>query len=92
MTILTNSKRGLSLEWTKHLKSEAEKKEFIDAVRHDTLVLGRLADIIQEKLQGLQNRETSPSEYDNPSWAYKQAHTNGLKLGLTSILSLLPRT
>lgn len=83
--------KGLSTEWSKHLKTEAERKEFQASVLNDRLVLGRLAEIIQEKLTGLQSREVSPSEYDNPSWAYKQAHANGIKTGLTAILNLLPQ-
>lgn len=83
-------KKNLPVLWTKHLKSEEERKSFSDAVLNDRLVLGRLSDIIEEKLSSLQDREVSASEYDNPSWAYKQAHTNGVKAGLTAILNLLP--
>lgn len=82
--------KGLSTEWTRHLKTEAERKEFQAKVLNDRLVLDRLSAIIEEKLTGLQSREVSSSEYDNPSWAYKQAHTNGIKAGLTAILNLLP--
>lgn len=82
--------KGLSTEWTRHLKSEAEKKDFQAAVLNDRVVLDRLSAIIEEKLSSLQGREASASEYDNPSWAYKQAHLNGMKAGLTTILNLLP--
>lgn len=82
--------KGLSTEWSKHLKTEAERKEFSSVVLNDRLVLGRLAEIIDEKLTGLQSRETSLTEYDSPSWAYRQAHMNGIKAGLTAIRNLLP--
>lgn len=82
--------KGLSTEWSKHLKTEAERKEFSSVVLNDRLVLGRLAEIIDEKLSGLQSRETSLTEYDSPSWAYRQAHMNGIKAGLTAIRNLLP--
>lgn len=82
--------KGLSTEWSKHLKTEAERKEFSSVVLNDRLVLGRLAEIIDEKLAGLQSRETSLTEYDSPSWAYRQAHMNGIKAGLTAIRNLLP--
>lgn len=81
--------KGLSLEWSKHLKTEAERKDFEATVRTDTIVLGRLAEILEEKLSGLQSREASPLEYDSPSWAYKQAHLNGYRQGLTTILKLI---
>lgn len=81
--------KKLSLVWTKHLKTDEERREFEKTVRHDTLVLGRLEEIIQEKLSGLENREVSLDDYNNPSWAYKQAHMNGIRKGLTEILDLL---
>lgn len=81
--------KGLPVDWTKHLKTEAERKEFEASVRHDTLVLGRLAEILSEKLSQLDRAEVSLSEYENPSWAYKQAHANGVRTGLTVVLNLL---
>lgn len=82
--------KGLSTEWTKHLRTEAERKEFSALVLNDRIVLDRLSAIVEEKLSGLQSREVSATEYDSPSWAYKQAHLNGVKSGLTAILKLLP--
>lgn len=91
MTILTSSRnKKLPIEWGKHLKNEEERREFLLAVQHDTLVLGRLSEILQEKLAGLEGREVSAAEYDNPAWAYKQAHINGMKAGLTQVLKMLP--
>jgi hypothetical protein len=29
------------------------------------------------------------TDYSNPAWAYKQAHNNGLKEGLTKVLTLI---
>lgn len=81
--------KGLPLEWVKHLKSEEERKSFEEAVRHDTLVLGRLLEILEEKVKDLDQKETSLSAYDSPSWAYKQAHMNGMKQGLTAVKNLL---
>lgn len=83
-------KKKLSSEWFRHLKTEEERNAFSDAVLHDSLVLGRLTEIIEGKLSGLETRETSLQEYDNPAWAYKQAHANGYRGALTSILELLP--
>lgn len=82
-------KKGLAADWTKHLKTEAERKEFEAAVRHDTLVLGRLAVILEEKLKNLDREELTSLNYENPSWAYKQAHINGIRSGLTTVRQLL---
>ena len=78
-----------SVEWTKHLKTEAEKKEFEASVRHDTLVLGRLLEIIEDKINSLDREEITPSSYENSAWAYKQAHINGTRQGLTTVKNLL---
>lgn len=83
------SKR-VSVQWTKHLKTDEERKEFEKSVLHDTYILGRLGDILEGMLKEISARERSSAEYDNPAWAYKQAHINGLKAGLTKVLELLP--
>jgi hypothetical protein len=80
---------GIATDWVKHLRTEAERKSFEEAVRHDTLVLGRLKAILEEKISNLDRMEGSLSEYENPSWAYKQAHMNGIRAGLTEAKNLL---
>lgn len=86
---MSSRPKALSLEWTKHLKTDEERKKFEVAVRHDTLVLGRLLEILDEKTKNLDKEEISPSSYDNPAWAYKQAHINGIRHGLTTVRQLL---
>jgi len=81
---------GLSTEWSKHLKTQAERKEFERSVMGASHVLERLAQLIDEKMEGLDRAELSPSSYDNPSWAYKQSHMNGHRNGLTEVKKLLP--
>ena len=80
----------ISVDWVRHLTSEAERKEFTDTVLHDTLVLGRLRTILEDRIQSMETQEHSLSSYDLPSWGYKQAHLNGRKAELTAILKLLP--
>lgn len=75
----------LSTEWLRGLKD----KSLEDAIRHDTLVLGRLKDILDQKLSELSRGEIATSSYENPAWAFKQAHANGRKAGLTEIRNLL---
>lgn len=82
-------KKGVSTEWTKHLPSEAERKEFETSLRHDTLILSRLIEILDERLKSLDKEEVSLTSYENPSWGYKQAHINGVKSGLTTVRNLL---
>jgi len=82
-------KRGFSVEWYKHLSTDAERKEFEALVRNDTQVLSRLRDILVERLRGIEIEEMSLASYENPSWSHKQAHLNGVKSGLAKTLALL---
>jgi len=81
--------RAIATKWTKHLKDTQKKKDFEQALRHDTLVLGRLLELLREDLQSLENKETSSEAYECPSWAYKQADLNGAKRELKKIISLI---
>ena len=80
---------AVASDWIKHLGTEEERKEFAKSVSGASHVLERLADIIDEKIAGLDHEEMSSKSYENPSWAYKQAHINGERNGLTKIKNLL---
>lgn len=77
--------RKLSLKWTKGL-SEDRAENLEKLVRNSTIVLSRLKEIIEEDLR--QDKVTE-SDYDNPSWAYYQAHKNGKMEYARQMLSLL---
>jgi hypothetical protein len=81
-------KRGIPSDWIKSLP-EAERVEFEKSLRHSTTVLTRLQQIVDEKLFAIEREENSTVIYDTPSWAYKQAHLNGERSGLTKIKNLL---
>ena len=81
--------RKLYKVWTDNLKTEDEKERFEQALRNDTLVLGRLQEILDIKLTELESQETKFEDYKDPSWAYKQAHRNGYKSGLKFVEDLL---
>jgi hypothetical protein len=74
--------------WTQHLKTEEDKKAFEKDLR-SSLILERLKEIIQKDKDNLSLRETSPKVYDNPNWAYRQAHANGYMSCLNEYLTLL---
>lgn len=89
MTLTSRSKDdSISLRWTQGL-DEAQKEKFVQALRHDTLVLGRLQEILAEDLRELSSKELHLVSYDSPSWAYRQAHLNGVRQTLTNLQSLL---
>ena len=80
---------NLQMVWTKHLKDQKKKQDFELALRNDTLVLGRLQEILEERFKDLEYQEMKMEDYHNPSWAYKQAHQNGYKAGLNFVKDLL---
>ena len=81
--------KSISIEWIRHLKTKQEQEEFEKSLRHTTEVLSRLRTIVEEKIQSVDREEISSSSYENPAWAYKQAHANGERAGLTKVLQLL---
>lgn len=94
MTLTSNTERDTqpSTRWTQRLKTQDQKEKFLQALKNDTLVLGRLREIIEEDIAALSRREVRMDSYDSPSWAFRQAHLNGVKQtlhGLRDLLSFL---
>jgi len=75
--------------WTKHLGKPEEKERFEKVLRNSTIVLSRLLEILEEEENLLDNQETSPSQFDNPSWAHKQAFRLGEKSRIKKLKDLL---
>lgn len=69
--------KGLSVEWTKHLKDPDRKAGFEKTLRNNTLIMDRLYDILTEWERLVLASETNPADYDAASWSHKQAHRNG---------------
>lgn len=81
-------KRGIPTDWIKNLPV-GEQEEFEKTLRHSTTVLTRLQQIVDEKIYAIEREENSITTYETPSWAFKQAHLNGERSGLTKIKNLL---
>lgn len=79
----------LSVLWTKHLQEPKAKEDFEALLRNSTTIAQRLRQLIEEFETECQSKETSLSEYDTPSWSYKQAHMNGQRSAYTRIKNLL---
>ena len=74
--------------WTKHISDDKEKEQFKNEVLGSKRVLERLSVLIDQLDYGLSEEEISPKVYDNPNWAYRQAHANGVKFALRKIKTL----
>jgi hypothetical protein len=74
---------NLPLVWTKHLKTKEEKTNFERLLRGSTTVNTRLQTILHEMAQ-----VSKGTDYDSPSWAYRQADQNGYNRALSDLLKL----
>lgn len=83
-----SSSKRLSLEWTKGLEGK-EKESMEEVVRHSTMVLQRLLNIVDDKLAVLERKESDFSTYENPAYPIIQGHINGKRASLEEIRRLL---
>lgn len=75
--------------WTSHLKTKDEKLAFEKLLKNtDKRVLDAIERILLSNLQLMDKREDLDS-YDSPSWAYRQAHINGYREGISKGLELI---
>jgi hypothetical protein len=75
--------------WTKHLKTDEERHQYTESLHRVKWVLDHLKELISSSFTSVERAEISPTSYDNPNWAYRQAHANGYKQALTDFTKLL---
>lgn len=75
--------------WTKNLKTNEERDNFNNQVLSAKPVLDRLVQILSEREEELERSERSLKAYDNPNWAYMQAHKNGYYSMLQNVRDLI---
>ncbi len=75
--------------WTKNLKTPEEQENFTNQLLSARPVLERLYDLLNEKETELDRSERSQKAYENPNWAYLQAHRNGCASMLQSVKELI---
>lgn len=73
-------------KWTTHCKTPQEKIQFEVDVRRAKPVLERLMTIFEE---GVTQAESAEEDFNNPSWAYKQAYLVGRKSALKDVIKLI---
>ena len=73
--------------WTKHCKTEEEKQQYIESLKRVKWVLDHAKSLVNT--DGIESSEVSPKSYDNPNWAYRQAHANGYKQAVKDFHKLL---
>ena len=80
--------KGLPVAWFKNVDPE-KRANYEETLRNSSTALSRLYDIVEEKEQTMNSQEVSLSDFDNPSWPYKQAYRNGQKAALKEMKELL---
>lgn len=80
---------GLAIDWTKHVSDPEKKSDLEKTIRHSTVALSRLREILSERLKMIASMETRLDEYNSASWSHKQAHRNGQCSALKDIHQLL---
>lgn len=79
--------KNLAIEWTKNITDAKKKADFELTVRNSTIALGRLYEILEDKLRKLQ--VPSITDYDTPNWSHRQADTNGRIHTIQELMTLL---
>lgn len=72
-----------------HLKTREEKDDFIKQIVGATHVLNVYRNLIEKQIE--REQRSHKSDYNDASWAYKQADQNGYIRALEEILRLFPR-
>lgn len=79
----------MDVRWAKQFqaKTKEDKQNLQETLMAGKHILDEAVNILKEERAVLVS--TPKSDYDNASWAYKQAHVNGEVLMLDKIIKLL---
>lgn len=79
----------LSLVWTRHIRDKEKKEIFEKTILASTTMRERLLEILKEEEEQLDAAAASIKDFENPSWAYKQAFILGDKSRIKKLRDLL---
>ncbi len=79
---------NLPLMWTKHLKSDKEKREFELLLRNNTQLFKVLRRHFWDEVDELTRDESSVDDFDSAAWAFKQAYRNGRRAAFFDLIKL----
>lgn len=74
----------MKLTWVSHLPKD-QQEGFKKQINSAQDILERLQQILEDK----RTKVVLSTDYDNPSWAYKQADRNGYDRALTEVINLI---
>ncbi len=73
--------------WASHLKDKEESESFKQLVSGSRAVLDRLNDMIEKK-----KKESKSEDYENASWPFFRADSDGYNRALSEVQGLLSLT
>lgn len=76
----------VNTEWLQFTKSEEERRKLKEYLIGDKITLDLLIEILYNRYRKVE--EVSLPDYDSPSWLAKQAHQNGVKEVIRSLIRL----
>lgn len=89
LKITNNSEVPLHSKWFIQLSNEESRQQFRKSIFAAKIVLERIKEIIEEEKKDMNIAETSPKDFEDGNWAYKQAFRNGERRGLKVVEDLL---
>lgn len=69
-------------------KTPKEQEAIKELLKHNTLFINEFLSVLDKMESEELRKETTESQYDNPSWAYKQADSNGARRAYRKIRAL----
>lgn len=72
--------------------NEQQKLELVSNFKASALFRERLTTLLEEKVETKRRAAKSMTAFENPSWAYQQAHVLGYESALDEVISLLSST
>lgn len=79
----------MKTQWTSHIQDPGKREEFKKLLQNSTLSLGRLYDIVEQRMSEIYSSEEREETYNTPNWAYLQAYQNGRLCAFGEMLRLL---
>jgi len=80
---------SLPVQWFKHIRSQDKKEEFVKTIMASNVALGRMKEIIEERMSNLDSQDLSEGQFESPAWDKKMAFNLGRRAAYKEIHDLL---
>lgn len=77
---------AVDMKWVQGIAPE-KKEPFEQLLRNSSIVFAKLTEILENLDRD--SLKTTKTDYDSPSWAYRQADQNGYRRALRDVINLI---